>query len=157
MPIDVKIGNRIQQVNVPASGAMVELHEGMEPEIDPERWVLRRIEYPEVAPLPVDLIDSYVGRYEVRRADNLSTIQITSYSGRIFIKPKGLGILRNRRHGESSTNAKSRLEIFPESKTKFYFREAEHASITFNQNEAGKVESLTYLSGGQESVYTKVE
>ncbi len=158
MPIDVKIGNRIQRVNVPTSGTILDLEAGVEPEIDPEHWVLRRNEYPEVIPVPNDLIDSYIALYEFRRADNVFTIQVTKYSGRIFIQPKGLGILRNRFMGESShTNAKSRLEIFPESKTRFYFKEAEHAYISFNQNEAGKVESLTYLSGGQESVYTKVE
>ncbi len=158
MPIEVKIGERVGRIHVPASGAIVKLHEGDEPEIDPEHWVLRRTEYPELAPLPVNLMAFYVGRYELRKADKLLEIQVITSSGRIFIQPNGLGILRSSlQHESSSTHAKSMLEIFPETKTKFYFREAEHASITFDQNEDGKVVSLIYLSGGQESVYTKVE
>ena len=40
MPVEVKVGDKIQRYEIPAEGLEISLKKGDKPEVDPNRWVL---------------------------------------------------------------------------------------------------------------------
>ncbi|OAB80444.1 serine hydrolase [Cochleicola gelatinilyticus] len=84
---------------------------------------------PEVK-VPETILEEYVGRYELMPG---------------FI----LTVTKEGTQLKTQATGQSQVDVFPKSNTVFYLKVVA-AQITFNQNEAGKTESLTLLQGGQE-------
>ena len=86
--------------------------------------------------LPDAVLQSYVGNYELK-------------PGFILTVTKEGSQLKAQATGQPA------FEIFPKSNTEFYVKVVT-AQITFNQNNAGSVESLTLFQGGQEIIGKKI-
>ena len=76
------------------------------------------------------ILESYVGKYELKPGFILT---VTKEGSQLKAQPTG----------------QPAADIFPKSETEFYLKVVP-AQITFNKNNAGKVESLTLFQGGQE-------
>ncbi|MEL6718764.1 MAG: serine hydrolase [Bacteroidota bacterium] len=87
----------------------------------------------ELAP---EVMKQYVGVYELAPGFNIT---ITVEDDRMFGQPTGQG----------------KLELFPSSETEFFLRVVD-ASVTFNKNAVGEVESMTLHQGGDQ-VGKKIE
>jgi len=141
MPVEVKIGDNIQHVEIPAQGAVIKIEGDVEPEIDPQNWLLYRQPYPEEVIFDSILLKAYTGKYEVEIRNRTSTIEISREQQSLFLK----------------TNRFPKLRLFPSSKTDFFLKEAESIQITFTFNEEGEIESLTHNFYQRKVTYKKVE
>jgi len=83
------------------------------------------------------ILQSYVGRYELRPG---FVITVTKEGKQMKAQATGQG----------------QFEIYPKSENVFYLKVVE-AQITFNKNDAGRVESLTLSQGGQETIGSRLE
>ena len=83
------------------------------------------------------ILEQYVGRYEL--APTFS-ITVTKEGGKLFLQATG----------------QPKFEVFPSAQNEFFLKVVE-ASITFNADSDGKIESLTLHQGGQNPVGKKVE
>ena len=84
-----------------------------------------------------EILETYVGKYEL--APNFN-ITITTKDGHLFAQATG----------------QSKFEIFASEEHTFFYKVVK-ATVKFNVNEEGKVESLTLFQGGQEIPGKKVE
>lgn len=78
--------------------------------------------------IPKDVLDTYVGKYELQPG---FVLEISREEDRMYILPTG----------------QNKSEIFPASVTRFYSKIVD-AQITFNKDENGKIVSLTLHQGG---------
>jgi tetratricopeptide (TPR) repeat protein len=95
------------------------------------------VEEPKDFEVPIQLLNSYVGKYKLAEG---FFITITVEGNRIFEQATG----------------QQKVEIFPESATKFYLKVVP-AAIEFFMNEKGKVHKLVLYQGGNEMPGEKVE
>jgi len=91
----------------------------------------------QVEKIDPEIYDDYVGRYEIN--PNFSFI-ISREGGRLFCQPTG----------------QNKLELFPESETKFFLKEVD-AQITFVKDETNKVVKLLLCQSGREISASKIE
>lgn len=84
--------------------------------------------YEENITVPVEILEAYVGKYELM--PNF-ILEVTLQGSQLFIQATGQGI----------------SEIFPSSETKFYSK-AVKASLTFNTDDQGIIKSLTLHQNG---------
>ncbi len=83
------------------------------------------------------ILESYVGKYELKPGFVLA---ITKEGSQLIAQATG----------------QPEAPIFPKSENEFYLKVV-NAQVTFNKNEAGKVESLTLFQGGQKIVGKKIQ
>ena len=83
------------------------------------------------------ILESYVGKYELAPGFVLT---VAKYENQLKAQATG--------QGENP--------IFPKSQNVFYYKVVE-AQLTFNINEAGDVQSVTLLQGGQEIIGSRLE
>ena len=93
--------------------------------------------FKEVIELPEDVLETYVGVYELSPEFKIT---ITKDGKKLFAQATG----------------QSQFEIFPFAKNEFFLKVVE-ASITFNTDDSGKVNSMTLHQGGQNIPAPKVE
>ncbi|MGK0386321.1 MAG: CubicO group peptidase (beta-lactamase class C family) [Patiriisocius sp.] len=84
-----------------------------------------------------NILQTYVGKYALAPE---FIITVTKKGSQMIAQATGQG----------------EFEIYPKSDTVFYLKVVE-AQVTFNLNEAGQVESMTLLQGGQESTGLKLK
>lgn len=106
---------------------------------EPEKAVLTDEKIEEKAAVEVDprIYDRYVGRYELT-AD--FAITVTREGDRLFAQPTG----------------QPKLEVFPESETKFFLKVAD-AQLTFVVGAEGRAEALILHQGGRDQRAEKVD
>lgn len=95
------------------------------------------VEYKKEFKVPVDILQSYTGTYEL-----MPNFKIT-------IRLEGEQLM-------AKATGQPEFPIFPMSETKFYYKVVE-AQIEFIKNEAGEVENLTLYQGGKEMPGKKTE
>ncbi|MEM7086937.1 MAG: serine hydrolase [Bacteroidota bacterium] len=83
------------------------------------------------------ILQSYVGKYELAPG---FIITVSKEGSQMKVQATGQG----------------QFDIYPKSENVFYLKVVV-AQITFNRNEAGKVESLTLSQGGQETVGSRID
>ena len=83
------------------------------------------------------ILESYVGNYELT-----PEIVIT--------------VTKDGKQMKGQVTNQGQFEIYPKSETVFFLKVIE-AQITFNLNDDGKVESMTFLQDGQVSTWLKLE
>lgn len=91
----------------------------------------------EVVRVPNEVLERYVGRYELQPT---FAIEVTKNGSQLYAQATGQG----------------RFEIFPSAENEFYLTVVD-AQITFNRNADGEVESLTLHQNGQHRPAPKVE
>ena len=91
----------------------------------------------EIVRVPDEVIESYLGRYELRPT---FSIEVTRDGIHLYAQATGQG----------------RFEIFPSAENEFYLTVVD-AQITFNRDGSGEVESLTLHQNGQHLPAPKVE
>jgi len=96
-----------------------------------------KIEYPDIIEVSPEILDSYVGQYQLAPE---------------FI----LTISRNGSQLSAQATGQAEFEIYASSKNEFFLKVVE-ASVTFNINENGEVKSLTLHQGGQDLPANKME
>ncbi len=84
-----------------------------------------------------EILETYNGKYEIAPGFYLT---ITSKEQQLFAQATG----------------QPQFELFPKTQTEFYLKVVP-ASVTFNTDDSGKVESITLLQGGREMPGKKVE
>lgn len=87
--------------------------------------------------LPTEILDRYVGRYQVHPSN---AITITRHENQMFAQ--FIGFPKDR--------------IFAQSKTKFFMKHVD-VQIVFNKDKKGVVESLTFEQGEGKTVYKKIK
>ena len=92
---------------------------------------------PETASVPEEILDGYVGRYELQPG---FVITIRRDGAKLF----------------AQATAQPEFEIFAESETKFFYKVVD-AQITFNTDETGKTESLTLHQAGMNMPAKRLE
>ncbi|MDP5081599.1 MAG: serine hydrolase [Winogradskyella sp.] len=93
--------------------------------------------FPDVVDLPSEILATYIGTYQLAPE---FTLTITQNEKQLFAQATG----------------QSKFEIFPSSENKFFLRVVE-ASITFSQNEEGKINGLTLHQGGMDMPAPKLD
>jgi aminopeptidase N len=141
MPVEVKIGDKIQRIEIPKEGTEIKFEDGMEPEIDPDKWLLYRQPYPDVVYLDSSDLDTYIGKYELKIRNRTRAIEISKENESLLLK----------------TGRLPQIRMFPSSKSEFFFREAENIRITFTFDDNGEVESLTHNFFQRTATFKKVK
>lgn len=93
--------------------------------------------FPKTVEVTEDLLETYVGVYEMTPEFKIT---ITKEGNQLFLQ---------------ATN-QPQFKVFPSAKNKFFLKVVE-ASITFNSDDTGKVNSMTLHQGGQHMPAPKVE
>ena len=91
-------------------------------------------DYPENLELPIDLLESYVGRYS--NSDTEFGIELEGQS--LFVEVSG-----------------ARYELYPVSSDRFRLTIAEMYFI-FNSDDDGSISSLTFDQGGERTIATRI-
>jgi len=94
-------------------------------------------EFPDVVELSVEVLESYVGVYEITPE---FAITVSRKDNQVFAQATG----------------QPEFEIFPSAENEFFLKVVE-ASVTFNKNEKGEINGLTLHQGGQNTPATKVK
>jgi len=94
-------------------------------------------EFPDIIKVSENLLETYVGKYEL--APNF------------FITIK-----RNKNQLFAQATGQQEFEIYPSAENEFFLKIVE-ASVTFNKNDTGVIESMTLHQGGQDITGKKVE
>ena len=97
----------------------------------------KKTEFPDVVEVSIDTLENYIGVYQLAPEFALT---ITRTENQLFAQATG----------------QSKFEIFPSAENEFFLR-AVKASVTFNKNEEGKVNSLTLHQAGQHMPAPKTE
>ncbi|WP_394747839.1 serine hydrolase [Spongiimicrobium salis] len=92
---------------------------------------------PQIVEVSENVLEQYVGRYELTPT---FSITVTKEGKKLFLQATG----------------QPKFEVFPSAQNEFFLTVVE-ASITFNADSEGKIESLTLHQGGQNPVGKKVE
>ncbi len=82
--------------------------------------------------VPISILDSYIGKYELAPE---------------FI----MTISRDGSQLKAQATGQPMFDVFPKSENEFYLKVVT-AQLTFNKNDEGKVESVTLLQGGRETI-----
>ena len=97
----------------------------------------KKAEFPNVIEISNEALDIYIGKYQLAPE---FIITITRKDNQLLLQATG----------------QPQFEIFPSAENKFFLKVVE-ASITFNNDETGKVDSLTLHQGGQNMPALKIE
>jgi CubicO group peptidase (beta-lactamase class C family) len=97
----------------------------------------KKVEFPDVVEVSNEVLGTYVGVYQLAPEFLLT---ITRKDNQLFAQATG----------------QPQFEIFPSAENKFFLKVVE-ASITFNKNDTGNVDSLTLHQGGQNMPAPKIE
>ncbi|MFH0946637.1 MAG: DUF3471 domain-containing protein [Planctomycetota bacterium] len=95
------------------------------------------VEETPVIELPADLLDRYVGKYEIAPGDR---IEIAREESRLLF-----------------LNHDNRIKLFARSQTEFFIRTAGEMTVTFEEDEDGEVARLVINAGGRQIPAAKVE
>jgi CubicO group peptidase (beta-lactamase class C family) len=93
--------------------------------------------FPNIVEVADDILESYVGKYQLLPA---VFIDISKQGKQLYVQVTG----------------QPKVAIYPSSKNKFFFKVVE-ATIVFNQNDNGQIESLTLNQNGQNLQANKVD
>ncbi len=93
--------------------------------------------FPEVVNVPEPTLESYAGRYALQPG---FTVTVRRDGARLLVQLTG----------------QPEFEVFAESETKFYYKVVD-AQISFNADDAGKIESLTLHQGGRNMPAKRLE
>ncbi len=93
--------------------------------------------FPEVVDVPEETLESYVGRYELQPG---FVVTARRDGAKLLVQLTG----------------QPEFEVFAESETKFYYKVVD-AQISFNADDAGKIESLTLHQGGRNMPAKRLE
>jgi len=88
-------------------------------------------------PINNKILESYVGVYEIREGVNLT-------------------VSKEGKQMKAQVSSQDQFEIYPETESLFYMKIGE-AQFRFNTNTDGKVESMTVIQGGTETICIKLE
>jgi len=141
MPVEVKIASETERIEVPPGGINIRVENDVIPEIDPQSWILYRDQYPKIVDLDSSRLDQYVGKYQVKIKERMSTIEISRNDQNLFIKMSRL----------------PKVQLYPTSQTDFFIKEADNKLVSFKFNEGGEVDSLRHRFNSRNSSYKKVE
>ena len=95
------------------------------------------VELEEEMTLPAEILDRYVGVYELRPGVK---IEITREGTQLRAQPTG----------------QRKVDLFPQSETKFYLKVAQ-AQFEFNVDDDGVAASLTLFQSGQQRIAQRVK
>ena len=97
----------------------------------------KKTEFPDVVGVSIEVLDTYIGAYQLAPEFILT---IRRKESQLFAQATG----------------QSEFEIFPSAENEFFLRVVE-ASVTFNKNEEGEVDSLILHQGGQDMPAPKMK
>ena len=97
----------------------------------------KKTEFPDVIEVSSEILETYIGAYALTPEFILT---ITRKDNQLFAQATG----------------QSKFEIFPSTENEFFLRVVE-ASVTFNKNELGNVDSLILHQGGRDMPATKMD
>lgn len=97
----------------------------------------KKVDFPDVVEVSSEVLETFVGVYQLTPEFLLT---ITRKDNQLFAQATG----------------QPQFEIFPSAENKFFLKVVE-ASITFNKNDTGNVDSLTLHQGGQNMPAPKIE
>jgi len=140
MPVDIQMGNEIRRLEVPSEGTVVKLPEGMDPIIDPDKWLLFQNPLPDEYYLDSSDLDYYVGTYETEFRNRKRTIEILKEGNSLYVK--------SRRY--------PKIQLFASSQTEFFTQVSDNIRIKFNLDANENIESVTYNIFPREVTYLKV-
>lgn len=94
---------------------------------------------------------------ETRTSIELDEETLASYVGQYALTPAFiLTVTLQKNQLSVQATGQSALPIYPESETRFFYKLVD-AQLEFQQDEAGKVESVTLFQGGQEIIGKRIE
>jgi hypothetical protein len=140
MPVDVKIGETIQRVEVPASGVILNFAPDEKPEIDPDNKILFQKPFPKEISLNPSEMDRFTGTYESDFRGRNRAVQVIKEGQALFLKSTRL----------------PKIQIHPSSEAEFFTKVSDKFRIVFTINADGEIESMTQNIFSQEINYKKM-